>query len=48
MGDVLDIKPETAGMELIGKKIKVGYKEIPGDYMTGQDTRVAMTFKVVG
>jgi uncharacterized protein len=47
MGNVLDVKPEMAGMELIGKKIKVGYKEIAGDFMTGQDTRVSMTFILI-
>jgi uncharacterized protein len=47
MGNVLDVNPEKAGMELIGKKVQVGYKEIAGDYMTGQDTRLALTFKLV-
>jgi uncharacterized OB-fold protein len=47
MGDVLDIDPAEAGMELIGKKVQVGFKEIPGDYMTGQDTRLALTLKLL-
>ncbi len=47
MGNVLDINPEKAGMELIGKKVQVGFKEIPGDFMTGQDTRLALTLKVL-
>jgi uncharacterized protein len=46
MGDVLEIDSANAGLDLIGKKIKVGYKEIPGDYMTGSDTRLALTFKL--
>ena len=47
MGDVLDIDPVQAGMELMGKKVQVGFKEIPGDYMTGQDTRLALTLKIM-
>jgi uncharacterized OB-fold protein len=47
MADVLDVDPTKAGMELIGKKIQVGYKEIPGDFMTGGDTRFPMTFKII-
>jgi uncharacterized protein len=46
MGDVLDIDPAKAGMELMGKEVQVGFKEIPGDYMTGQDTRLALTLKI--
>jgi hypothetical protein len=47
MGNVLDVEPEKTGLEIIGKKIRVGYKELAGDYMTGQDTRLALTFKLV-
>lgn len=47
MGDVLDVDPTRTGMEIIGKKVQVGFKEIPGDFMTGQDTRLAMTFKIL-
>jgi uncharacterized OB-fold protein len=47
MGNVLDVDPTKVGMELIGKKVTVGYKEIPADYMSGQDTRLAMTLKIV-
>jgi uncharacterized OB-fold protein len=46
MGDVLEIDPLKAGMELIGQKVQVGYREIPGDFLTGQDTRLALTFKI--
>ena len=46
MGNVLDVDPTKVGMEIIGKKVTVGFKEIPGDYMTGQDTRLALTFKL--
>ena len=47
MGDVLDIDPTKAGMELMGKKVQVGFKEIPGDFMSGQDTRLALTLKTL-
>lgn len=43
MGNVIGIEPDKAGMELIGKKVKVGCKEVPPDFMSGQDTRLAMT-----
>jgi uncharacterized protein len=46
MGNVEGIDPTKAGMELIGKKVTIGYKELPGDYMTGGDTRIALTFKL--
>jgi len=48
MGNVLDVDPAKVGMELIGKKVTIGFKELPGDYMTGQDTRLALTFKPLG
>jgi uncharacterized OB-fold protein len=47
MGNVLDIDPTKAGMELIGKKVSIGYKEVPADYFTGQDTRIALTFQLL-
>jgi uncharacterized OB-fold protein len=47
MGNVIDVDPLKTGMELIGKKVKVGFKEIPGDFMTGGDTRWAFQFKLV-
>lgn len=47
MGNVLDVDPTKTGMEIIGKKVNIGFKEIPGDYMTGQDTRLALTFRLV-
>ena len=48
MGNVLDVDPAKVGMELIGKKVTIDFKELPGDYMTGQDTRLALTFRLVG
>lgn len=47
MGDVLEIDPANAGIELIGKKVQCGFKEIPGDYMTGQDTRLSLTMELL-
>ncbi len=47
MANVIDVDPTKVGMELIGQKVKVGYKEIPGDFMTGGDTRWPMTFKLI-
>ena len=46
MGKVIDIDPARAGMELIGKAVNIGFEELPGDFMTGQDTRLALTFKL--
>lgn len=48
MGNIIDIDPEKAGQEIIGKKITVSSKEIPGDFMTGGDTRWPFLFKLVG
>jgi uncharacterized OB-fold protein len=47
MADLEGVDPTTVGMELIGQKVEVGYKEIPGDYMTGGDNRFPMTLKLV-
>jgi uncharacterized protein len=48
MANVLDVDPNKVGMELIGQNVKLGYKEIPGDFMTGGDTRWPMTLKITG
>jgi len=47
MADVEGVDPTKVGMELIGQRVEVGYKEIPGDYMTGGDNRFPMTLKLV-
>jgi uncharacterized protein len=47
MADILDVDPVKTGMEIIGKKVQVSSKEIPGDFMTGGDTRWAFTAKIV-
>jgi uncharacterized OB-fold protein len=46
MGNVLGIDPTKVGMDLIGKKVDIGFQEIPGDYLTGGDTRIALTFQL--
>jgi uncharacterized protein len=48
MGNVLDVDPTKVGLELIGKSVQLGYKEFAGDYMTGGDTRIALTLKITG
>lgn len=47
MGRVIDVDPIKVGMEIIGKEVELGFEEIPGDFMTGQDTRIYLTFKLV-
>jgi len=47
MGDVEGIDPEKADMELIGKRVTVGYKDVPADMISGGD-RTALTFKLEG
>jgi uncharacterized OB-fold protein len=41
MADINVPDPTKAGLELIGKKVQSTVKEIPGDFMTGGDTRWA-------
>lgn len=48
MGNVAGIDPAEAGQELIGKEVEVGYKEIPGDFLTGGDNRFPMILKITG
>lgn len=43
--DIIDIRPERATMELIGKKGKVGYKDIPTDNFSGGE-RIALTLRI--
>jgi uncharacterized protein len=47
MADIEGVDPTKVGMEIIGKKVEVGYKQIPGDFMTGGDNRFPMTVKLV-
>lgn len=46
MGDIIGINPETVNMDIIGKKITVGYQEVPAD-MFSAGGRIALTFKLV-
>ncbi len=46
MGNVEGIDPEKVSMDLIGRRITVGYKDVPGDMLSAGD-RIAMTFNLV-
>lgn len=44
-GNLIDIDPAKADMELIGKKVKLGFKVFPGDnYSAGEATRPLFSF----
>ncbi|MDY6854964.1 MAG: Zn-ribbon domain-containing OB-fold protein [Thermodesulfobacteriota bacterium] len=43
MGNIIDVDPYKANMELIGKKVVIGAKEINGDKFSAGDG-VALTF----
>lgn len=44
-GNLIDIDPAKANMELIGKKVKLGFKVFPGDnYSAGEGTRPLFSF----
>jgi len=47
IGNVLDLDPEKASMELMGKKVTIGHKEVKGDKFSAGDG-VALTFKLEG
>ena len=44
MGNVVDIDPATAEMDLIGKKVSIGYRLIANETGEGPDEGVAFTF----
>jgi len=46
MGNMIDINPDDVNMDIIGRKVSIGYKEIPGDMFSAGD-RIALTFKLV-
>ena len=46
MGNIIDISPDDVGMDIIGRKVTIGYKEVPGDMISAGD-RIALTFKLV-
>lgn len=45
VASIIDFPPEQANMELIGKKGKIGYKEIKPDAFSGGE-RIALTIKI--
>ncbi|MDY7031555.1 MAG: Zn-ribbon domain-containing OB-fold protein [Thermodesulfobacteriota bacterium] len=45
MGNIIDMDPDKAGMDLIGKKVKIGHKVVAGDKFSAGDG-VALTFKL--
>ena len=47
MGNLIDINPDRVGMELIGRKVKLGHKVFPGDtYSDGEAARPQFSFEV--
>ncbi len=46
MGNVVDVEPDDVNMDIIGRKVTIGSKEIPGDMFSAGD-RIALTFKFV-
>jgi uncharacterized OB-fold protein len=47
MGNVIDVDPEAVTMDIIGRRVTIGYKEVPGDKISPGE-RVALTFKLEG
>lgn len=46
MGNLTDIDPSQVGMELIGKRVKMGHKVFPGDkYSAGDGARPLFSFE---
>jgi hypothetical protein len=46
MGNLIDIDPAKVGMELIGRKVKLGFKVFPGDmYSAGPGARPLFSFQ---
>ncbi|MFH1003488.1 MAG: Zn-ribbon domain-containing OB-fold protein [Chloroflexota bacterium] len=43
--NIINVDPKKANMGIIGRKGKVGYKEVPADKFSGGE-RIAMTFSV--
>ena len=46
MGDIIGMSPEAVNMDVIGKKVSVGYQEVPAD-MFSAGGRIALTFKLI-
>jgi len=46
MGNLIDIDPSEATMELIGRRVKMGHKVFPGDkYSAGDGARPLFSFE---
>lgn len=45
MGNIVDLEPDKATMELIGRKVKLGHKVLPGDKFSAGEM-VAVTFSL--
>ena len=46
MGNIEGIDPNNVTMDIIGHRVSVGYKEVPGDMISGGD-RLALTFSLI-
>ena len=46
MGNVVGVDPEKATMELMGRRVKIGHKEMPPDRSSAGE-RVALTFNLI-
>ncbi|MEQ8175653.1 MAG: Zn-ribbon domain-containing OB-fold protein [Syntrophomonadaceae bacterium] len=47
MGNLIDIDPRTIGMDIIGKRVRLGHKVFPGDkYSAGDAARPVFSFAV--
>jgi hypothetical protein len=46
IGNVEGVDPNNVNMDIIGRRVTVGYKEVPGDKISGGE-RIALTFKLV-
>lgn len=45
MGNIVDLDPDEASMDLIGKKVAVGHRIVPGDKFSAGDG-VALAFRL--
>ena len=46
MGNIEGLEPDKINIEIIGRKVKVGYKDVPADMFSAGE-RIAMTLKLV-
>ena len=47
MGNIVDIDPEKASMDIIGKRVTIGHKVVAGDKFSAGEG-IALTFKLAG